>query len=491
MKNTLLFLLGIAFLASQLQAAVNVEKVQSEIKAQGAQWTSKSNWVSELPLESVKKMLGNNEEIKDTLDYGDVYSRGETYETVDWRNMKGVNWLGPVLNQGNCGSCVAFATVGTLEAQVSITAGASFLNPKFSPEALFACGGGSCNNGWYPSSAANFIKSRGVVDNACAPYTMGSTGVSVACTQFCSNQNARTYKVAGSHTPTGMFHNSAQKLKDALKKGPVVTSMNVYEDFLTYSGGVYKATSRRPVGGHAVSIVGYSDEGRYWIVRNSWGEDWGEKGFVKVSWDDRSGVGASTIAFDLAPVENTVTILSPAENDYVSGDIKILSQGKTTGDYSYELSKSGKSLQVLQGNSLDTETLEDGKYELVATSVAHPETKSFVRGFTVSNHEPQMSISFTGHEVDLSEPVSGRPEFDVKVTSTPIQMQKIDFMVTTLDGKLVTKRTTDVVLNDMILGFRFNSIPDGDYMIFFRGYLPAAGQIFTVDSQKIKVTNKN
>ena len=69
---------------------------------------------------------------------------------LDWRNKDGVNWISPILNQGNCGSCVAFAAVGVLESQVNITSGIPGLNPSFSTQALFACGGGGCESGWEP-----------------------------------------------------------------------------------------------------------------------------------------------------------------------------------------------------------------------------------------------------------------------------------------------------------------------------------------------------
>lgn len=488
-KILLLSLVTIIPLA--LQAKVDVKKIQSSLKNSGASWTAKSTWISELPHADIVRLMGNKEEIKDNLDYSDVYSKSPTYETVDWRNMNGVNWLGPVLNQGNCGSCVAFAAIGTLEAQVSISTGAAWLKPQFSPQALFACGGGSCNQGWYPSSAASFIKSKGVVDNACAPYTMGSNGKDVACTQFCSNQSARVYKPAGTFNPAGWF-GSAAKVKEALKKGPLMTSMTVYEDFLTYSSGIYKATTSRSVGGHAVSIVGYSDEGRYWIVRNSWGEDWGENGFVRVSWDDRSGIGSSAIGFEVNDDANSVAIQAPVENEYVSGEYQVKTQAERSENFTIKLMKNGQEVQALHSSVLNTNGLEDGKYELVAFSESNPAIQSLVRGFTISNTIPTMAIAFQGADgADLTKPLKGRLEFNVQVESSPIMMQKIDFMVTKLDGTPVTKRTTDVVMENMKLGFRFNSIPNGDYLIFFRGYLPAAGKMHTVDSAKIQIKNQN
>lgn len=500
MKITHSLLLGLALFSFGLNAAVNVAEVQRKINATGAQWVAKSNWVSELPANQVKRMLGSQELGNTTLDYSDAYAKGATYETVDWRNMNGVNWLGPVLNQGNCGSCVAFATIGTLEAQISITNGTPWLKPQLSPQALFACGGGSCDRGWMPGPAASYVKSKGVVDNACAPYTMGSDGKDVQCKQFCQNQSARTTKSLGSSNPSGWF-GSVQKVKEALKKGPLVTTMTVYEDFLTYAGGIYKSVGSHSVGGHAVSIVGYNDQERYWIVRNSWGEDWGEKGFVRVSWDDISGVGGSTVAFTVANQSNTVSVMSPAENDYVSGEMIVQTQAERSEDFSVKLMRNGLEVSTLPAREvanlrmesiIDTASLSDGKYELMAVSNTDASVKSLIRGFTVANSMSTMSLSFQAADgVDLNKPVKDRLEFDVIAQSTPVTMQKVDFMVTKLDGTLVTKRTTDVVMGKMKLGFRFNVVPDGDYLIFFRGTLPAGGKVYTVDSNKIQIKNLN
>ncbi len=498
--KTLMFSLTLMLISGFASAAVDVPQIQKMIKAQGAKWQAGSTWVSELPPARIKRLLGNRDVVNTKVDYSHVYSKGVTYAAVDWRNQGGVNWLGPVMNQGNCGSCVAFATVATFEAQYSIAAGTAWLKPQFSPQALFACGGGACENGWYTDSGAAYVKSKGLIDNACAPYTMGSDGKDVACKQFCSNQSERTTKGANTFKPSGMFGSNALKVMEALKKGPLVTSMTVYEDFLTYKGGIYKSVSTKSVGGHAVSIVGYNDAEKYWIIRNSWAEEWGEKGFARISWDDKSGIAGSTIGFELSQVSNIVTLETPAENDYISGDYLVKTQSVRAEDFSLRLMKNGQLIQTLHARptrkgkaqtSLNTLGLEDGKYELQAVSDRDPSSKSLMRGFTISNHVPQMSISFEGVNVDLSQPVTGRPEFNVKVSSSPIMMQKIDFMATKLDGTFVTKRTTDVVLPSMKLGFRTLTIPNGEYYFFFRGTLPAAGKVYQVDSNKIKVTVKN
>lgn len=66
--------------------------------------------------------------------------------------------------------------------------------------------------------------------------------------------------------------------------GPMEASFTVYEDFLAYKSGVYHHVTGSALGGHAVKIMGWGTENGtpYWLVANSWNEDWGDKGFFKI-----------------------------------------------------------------------------------------------------------------------------------------------------------------------------------------------------------------
>ncbi|XP_059146475.1 cathepsin B-like cysteine proteinase, partial [Physella acuta] len=69
------------------------------------------------------------------------------------------------------------------------------------------------------------------------------------------------------------------------RQRPVTAAFDVYSDFLSYKTGVYKHTTGSYEGGHAVKIIGYGTENGqdYWLVANSWNEDWGDKGFFKIA----------------------------------------------------------------------------------------------------------------------------------------------------------------------------------------------------------------
>lgn len=70
-----------------------------------------------------------------------------------------------------------------------------------------------------------------------------------------------------------------------MQKGPLSTAFSVYADFPTYKSGVYKHHSGSMLGGHAVEFIGWGVDGsqKYWLVKNSWNEDWGDGGLFKIA----------------------------------------------------------------------------------------------------------------------------------------------------------------------------------------------------------------
>jgi C1A family cysteine protease len=491
-KNFLaMLLLGSALSAS---ASVNINNINMLIQKNHAGWIARDNSISRMSDIEIKRLLGSTDRPTGNALFED---RNKANESMDWRNVNGTNWLGSVMNQGNCGSCVAFAAVATLEATYRINSGLSWLIPTFSPQQLFNCGGGACDYGWQPSTAASMLKNKGIVDAACAPYESGSTGQDVQCKKnFCEGQAERTYKITGSTSPS-FAGGSATKVKEALKKGPLVTTLTVYEDFLVYSSGIYKSVSRKSVGGHAVSLVGFNDEGRYWIVRNSWGADWGENGFIRVSYDDKSGIADNTWAYQTAAEDNYISIQSPNSHEYVSGSKVIqIAQAKAApsevvikGDIDSINTIACQSANTACELSVDTTNLKDGRYEVYAKSNSK---KSQVRDFLVLNHEPTTTISFAGASgIDLKKPQSGRIEFDIDVKASPVIPQKVTFYVEDSKGLVVAKRVTDEVVEQMRLGFRTNTVPNGTYTLYYTAETPFAGSMVTAVSNKEVITTKN
>jgi cathepsin B len=71
-----------------------------------------------------------------------------------------------------------------------------------------------------------------------------------------------------------------------MTEGPLAVAFSVYSDFPTYKSGVYKHTTGQLLGGHAVEMIGWGTDptgGDYWIIKNSWNEQWGDKGYFKIA----------------------------------------------------------------------------------------------------------------------------------------------------------------------------------------------------------------
>lgn len=465
MKTTVIAAALLLF--AQSTFALEAKSLNQLIKKNNGQWIAKN-------FTRTYKM-GLIDEPKGISLYEDKSSNLEKW---DWRDVNGVNWAGPAMDQGNCGSCVAFAAVATLEAQYKISAGQSWLDPQFSPQQLFDCGGGACGFGWQLGSAPKMLKKNGIVDAACSPYVSGVTGSDVQCVKnYCENQTERTFKILDYHSPSSWGGSMAQ-VKAALKKGPLMTGMTVYEDFMSYSSGIYKSVSRNRVGGHAVTIVGFNDLDRYWIIKNSWGKDWGEQGFARISYDDKSGIGESTYAFDLKKQNEYMGITHPENRAFINGDSsfvveltesipgEIVIRGE--GDYMKENACDETGSKICQ-LTIDSTRLKDGRYEVYAQSNGK---KSMVKEFFITNSSPETAVKFTGAGIDLNRPQKGRIEFDIEVKSTPYMPKEMDLIVKNEKDEVVKKNHANVVVSKMRMGLRTNLLPNGIYKLFFRTKSP-------------------
>jgi cathepsin H len=199
--------------------------------------------------------------------------------SIDWRE-KGV--VSPVKNQGHCGSCWTFSTTGALEAHYK---------KKFnrwvnlSEQQLLDCAGNYDNhgcNGGLPSHAFQYIHENGGLDTERAyPYEMKSEGTKCRMRKW-----GVGVQVKGVHNITQFDETELEVAVGTV--GPVSIAFQVANDFRLYAGGVYDSTvcQNQPKDvNHAVLAVGYGvspDGTKYWIIKNSWGESWGVKGFFNM-----------------------------------------------------------------------------------------------------------------------------------------------------------------------------------------------------------------
>merc|ERR1712216_79175 len=163
-----------------------------------------------------------------------------------------------------------------------------------------------CKGGqpWAAFDYAEKKHSGGLVSEQCYPYLSTDGGFINSCdvepylnfqaTPGCPLRKQCTNHSSWSQEQYALGQSYVVQLSlpmamEIMNYGPIVATMDVYEDLLNYSGGVYHYTSGKPVGAHAVRIIGWgSDPEPYWLVANSWSERWGDKGYFKIARGDDS-----------------------------------------------------------------------------------------------------------------------------------------------------------------------------------------------------------
>uniref|UniRef100_A0A8R1E2W6 Uncharacterized protein n=1 Tax=Caenorhabditis japonica TaxID=281687 RepID=A0A8R1E2W6_CAEJA len=213
--------------------------------------------------------------------------------SIDYRDQ---GKLTPVKNQGQCGSCWAFATVASVEAQYAIKKGKLV---ALSEQELVDCDNrnNGCNGGYRPY-AMRFVKENGLETEKDYPYEAKKHD------QCSLIQNYTKIFIDGSR----MLSSNEEDVADWVgTKGPVTFGMQVVKAMYSYRSGIFKPTeedcAEKSMGSHALTIVGYGDEGHgaYWIVKNSWGTSWGANGYFRLARGVNSCGMANTV---VAPIIN-------------------------------------------------------------------------------------------------------------------------------------------------------------------------------------------
>ncbi|KAL1835951.1 hypothetical protein VTJ49DRAFT_5843 [Mycothermus thermophilus] len=216
--------------------------------------------------------------------------------SVDWRNRSGINYITTPQDQGVCNSCWAFATTALIEAMVRIEHG---VWSKRSEADVHAGVGAVCADvgnaeealGWVAGTAWDVEKGEekreehppGIADWACEPYQAWD----VPDRFQCADRDGRA-----THIPGFWALGSIEDQKKWLDRyGPIVATFVLYDDFGPWRpkerGTVYRwdgVSGTR--GNHLAMVVGYDDEKQAWIIKNSWGRNWGEDGYIYFGYNE-------------------------------------------------------------------------------------------------------------------------------------------------------------------------------------------------------------
>jgi len=285
---------------SKYNIPIEVQNELDKINANSGTWIANYNSIFIKPEDYKQKissgLILNDLELKKLTTASSGYisitstSSSELLDSFDLRNVSGKNYITSVKDQGNCGSCWAFAATAVLEGAANAYYN-NIINPDLSEQDLVSCflpydpttRVGGCS-GAYDYQIENlfllYYKNAGQSNETCFPYTATNSD----CSLKCSDWRQGAWKTISYHD-IYLGSNAVENIKNVLiNYGPVEVGMEVYSDLSTYTGGIYHHTNGYLRGYHAVTIVGYGkyDGREYWIVKNSWGSSWGEGGFFKI-----------------------------------------------------------------------------------------------------------------------------------------------------------------------------------------------------------------
>ena len=167
-------------------------------------------------------------------------------ESWDWRNVSGVNYVSPVRDQGSCGSCYIYSSVGMLESRIRI-ATRNRVQPLLSTQDALSCSRYSqgCAGGFPYLTAGKYAQDFGFVEEACFPYTGTDT---TSCARKCTDP-ARLWRVSN-YSYIGGYYGActAEKMqREIMEHGPISVSFQVYNDFTIYTGGIYTHAFTRDI----------------------------------------------------------------------------------------------------------------------------------------------------------------------------------------------------------------------------------------------------
>jgi len=194
--------------------------------------------------------------------------------SFDWRNQG--NYVTPVYNQGQCGSCWAFSATENVESRWALAGNAL---TSLSMQQVVSCDttDSGCNGGWPYNAYAYLIGAGGQESYSAYPYTAENSPCQFNAGYIVAKPTSWTY-VTNSEDESQMYNY-------LYSNGPLSVCVDASE-WSSYSGGVFMASSCTTSIDHCVDAIGYNVAANppYWIIRNSWGTDWGISGYMMLQY---------------------------------------------------------------------------------------------------------------------------------------------------------------------------------------------------------------
>ncbi|CAD7088592.1 unnamed protein product [Hermetia illucens] len=276
---------------------LKIRKHNEEYEAGLQSYMEGVNQFTDLTFEEVhKKLLGCKRNLtSEVARYSSVdldILQVDDNEVPDSIDLREKGYVTPVKNQGHCGSCWAFSAVGSLEGQLYE---ATKKLVSLSEQELVDCSktNEGCFGGDMVDAFEDLMELGGIASEESYPYQAKKNN----CT---FKKDMAVAEVTGVKT----LPKNENALKKAVAlKGPIAVGIQVTANFMNYKKGVFydrSCVKNENMLNHGVVVVGYGKDNStgkdYWIVKNSWGADWGDNGYIKMSRNRENNCNIATDA---------------------------------------------------------------------------------------------------------------------------------------------------------------------------------------------------
>ena len=313
------------------QAEYIVNKLNTNLEKRNMTWRAALTSMSEKTFSEKKEMFGGSVPELFGFEYyasgvfvlptDENYSNRTTRNVTsnsfvpewDWRNRHGKNWITPVRDQLLCGGCWAFAALGAIESYVNLYYN-QILNFNLSEQELISCAVTNGCSGGGAGTAMSYANSYGVVDENCMQYA----SYAINCDTKCENPSEKVFIGGSGHVIVNV-----DSIKKQLIISPTTISISSWPHALTLIG--YKQAEigdsimvalagqiEKWIKIDSTNISWFPNE-TFWLVKNSWGTEWGDHGYAYIS------LNINSIGMPFYP-KGMVSCLSHNTSDIVCED---------------------------------------------------------------------------------------------------------------------------------------------------------------------------